>query len=213
MFYSPMTHSTLSHKRIFFFHQPKLPTSLVKALRRHFCQEIYCCKHDALPVWSAYLAKRCWCTECWGSLGWKALDKYKAWIYINSNTRHAISTKINCCLTQGLEAESDLPRPRCVTLPRKCMMGSKKKEVNGAVERAGSDDGRLTSSRHVLWFLTSSSQDSTALTNISNMQQASEAWASAIQLRGIWESIRRPRLGQNEVVSMLSTLFFNEASW
>lgn len=199
-------------KEFFFSISPNYPLVLWR-LWEGTCARRYIVANMMLSLSDLPTLQRGADAQCWGILGWKALDKYKAWIYINSNTRHAISTKINCCLTQGLEAESDLPRPRCVTLPHKCMMGSKKKEVYGAVERAGSDDGRLTSSRHALWFLTSSSQDSTALTNISNMQQASEAWASAIQLRGIWESIRRPTLGQNEVVSMLSTLFFNEARW
>lgn len=59
----------------------------------------------------------------------------------------------------------------------------------------------------LLFFLTSSGEDSTTLTNISNKQQASEACVGAIQLSGIWESIRRPRMGQSEVLSKLSTLF------
>jgi len=36
-------------------------------------------------------------------------------------------TKINCHLTQGWEAENDLPRPRCVTPAHKRLMGAKKK--------------------------------------------------------------------------------------
>lgn len=98
------------------------------ALRGHFCRrQTHCCKHNALPVWSAYLTKRCWRTDCWGTRGWKALDKYKVWIYINSNTRHGISTKINCHLTHGWETERDLPRPRCATLAHKHVTGSKKR--------------------------------------------------------------------------------------
>lgn len=115
-FHDPLT--TFSHKNHTFFHQPILSPSLMTALRRHFCRrQTHCCKHNALPVWSAYLAKRCWCAECWGTLGWKALDKYKAWIYINSNTRHGISNKINCHLTQGWETERSAKAQVCNTSP------------------------------------------------------------------------------------------------
>lgn len=141
-------HTILSAIKENFFHLPKLSTSLVRTLRRQFCQEIYCWTHTAFPVWSAFLAKTCRRADCWGILGWKALDKFKAWIYINSSTRHDTSTKINCHLTQGWEAESDLPKPRCVTLAHKCMMGSKKKHMEQRRELEVMMGGSLPHSVH-----------------------------------------------------------------
>lgn len=107
------THSNFSHRWKTFFHHPLVLWQLLwgDILLHTQCSPCQIC----LPF------KEVLNTQSVG--GWKALDKYKAWIHINSNTRHDISTKINCHLTQCWEAESDLPRLRCVTPAHKCVMG------------------------------------------------------------------------------------------
>lgn len=78
-----------------------------------------------------------------------------------------VSDKINCHLTQGWETESDLPRWATLAHRR----DGSQKEVYGAGEGAGSDDGRVASSQHALCFLVETQQLSLLGTTYSKAQQ------------------------------------------